>query len=98
NIKSDTSSINHALAIWIKKYKELKLEIDKITDKSLHDRLLFNLNQGEFPLIEKTLALRTNYKELYRIFPETYQTSGNQSPVIIGDFATVTYIVEEVVN
>lgn len=98
NIKSDTSSINNALNTWIKKYRELKLEINKVTDKPKRDKLLFALDQGDFITAEKGLTTKTSYRELSAVFPGTYQTTGDQSPIIIGDYGTVTYVVNEVIT
>jgi tetratricopeptide (TPR) repeat protein len=56
------------------------------------------LDQGDFPTVEKMLSISTSYQELKKTFPQTYQTNGNQSPIIIGDFGTVTYIVDELVT
>ena len=97
-IGSDTNSVKTAVTVWMKKYLELKSKILAITDSNKQNTCMRYLDQGDFVSVEKTLSISTNYKALKTTFPETYQTNGSQSPIIIGDFGTVTYIVDELVT
>lgn len=98
DIGSDTSSIKSALAVWIKKYKELKIEIGKVQNAVEEKDLRQHLEQGDFGYVESRLQLKTNYNELVSTFPNTFQSRGDKSPVIFGNYAVVTYVVNEVIS
>lgn len=96
-IASDTSSINRALNVWFKKYAELKSLVAAIQDTTLKSKGYQLLDNADFSGVEILLHTKSNFAPLMRTFPETYKTNGTESPIIIGDFATVTYIVNEVI-
>lgn len=92
-----------ALEVWINKYKELQEQIGKEKDSSKKERALQALRQSDFVEVEQILGLKTNYNQLLSTFsnsysPNTTSTSGAESPIIIGDYATVKYVVNQVVK
>ncbi|MXV50326.1 hypothetical protein GS399_05025 [Pedobacter sp. HMF7647] len=97
-VGSDTAIINKALSTWFRKYRELKSKSDNLPDQVLKGEALASLSEGDFNRVENLLKLRTNYKPLLATFPNSFQTNGNESPIIVGDFATVTYVVKEVIT
>jgi len=97
-VGSDTATINKALSAWFRKYRELKSNIDNMPDQALKGQALASLSEGDFTRVESLLKVRTNYKPLLAAFPKSFQTNGNESPIIVGDFASVTYVVKEVIS
>jgi tetratricopeptide (TPR) repeat protein len=98
DIGSRTSGIDNAIHVWMNKYFELEKKIKAVHDLSKMNICLKHLGEGDFNFVEQTLNISTDYQTLKKIFPATYQTNGNQSPIIVGDFGTVTYIVNELVT
>lgn len=97
-IGSEKTKINSALSVWFKKYNELKVNVDKISDTQIKNLALKSLNEGNFTSVESFLKTKSNYQSLVKTFPKSYQTTGDNSPIIVGDYATVTYVVKEIIN
>ena len=97
NINSKTQ-IDQALLAWTKKYNELKSKIDLTNDTNIKKEALSELQQGNFTGVENLLNSNTNYFQLLSIFPNSYKNARNQSPTIIGDYANVTYVVNEIIQ
>ncbi|CAL1517433.1 hypothetical protein [Chitinophaga sp. MM2321] len=98
NINAHTSSLNAALDVWFKKYNELKTAIDKVQDANLKNQAKLRLAEGNFTEVESIIKTKTNYSSLLHTFPKTYQTSGSESPIIVGDYGSVTYVVKEIIT
>ncbi|PXY40380.1 hypothetical protein DMB65_12240 [Flavobacterium cheongpyeongense] len=97
-ITPNQSSINKALSVWFKKYSELKLKIDKISDGNTKKMAEKNLDEGNFSAVEKIIGTKIHYSDLTFTFPKSFGTSGDNSPVIIGDYATVSYVVQQIIT
>lgn len=97
-IGSNKSNINEALTVWFKKYNNVKASIDKISDFNTKKLAIKSLAEGNFGAVEELTKIKSNYQELIKTFPKSYQTSGDNSPIIIGDYGTVTYVVKEIIN
>ena len=97
-IGSRQSEINAALNVWFKKYAELKNRIASVTNVNLKNTALLKLNEGNFIAVEQLLNVKTSYQEIIKTFPNSFQTNGPYSPIIIGDYATVSYVVKEIIT
>src|SRR6218665_2939953 len=97
-IKPNQSSIDKALSVWFKKYSELKLKIDKISDVNTKKMAEKNLDEGNFSVVEKIIGTKTLYSDLTSTFPKSFGTTGDSSPVIIGDYASVPYVVQQIIT
>lgn len=96
--QKETSEIDLALKVWLEKYSELKSKILLDENKEIKSRSLELLNRGDFPGVEQLLNTQSDYKNLQSEFPNTFVTNGNGSPIIIGDYASVTYSVNTVIE
>ena len=98
--KSDPTSavFQSAIQAWLEKYALLESKIAEMTDVPNRQLAKRHLLEGNFPEVEKLLRIRTGYLELEKYFPASYQTTGRQSPVLIGDNSTVSYVVNKVIE
>ncbi|MBB2148273.1 tetratricopeptide repeat protein [Pedobacter gandavensis] len=97
-IGSHKSAINEALMVWFKKYNSLKASLEKHPDLQVKKLALKKLNEGDFTGVESLIKVKTNYDALVKMFPKSYQTNGNSSPIIVGDFGSVSYVVKEIIT
>lgn len=93
-----SSQFEPALQAWMEKYAALETKIRQLPNggpKQLATKLLA---EGNFPEVEKLLKTTSNYEALEKYFPASYQTTGKQSPILIGDNSTVSYVVTKVIE
>jgi hypothetical protein len=87
-----------AIRIWIEKYVFLNEQINKIGDSNQKQIAIKSLAEGNFPAVEKIINTVTSYDEFERLFPASYQTTGKQSPILIGDNSTVSYVITKIID
>lgn len=98
--KKDPNSdqFNAAIRVWIEKYVFLNEKISKLSDLNQKYRAVKSLAEGNFPAVEKILNTLSSYDEFEKLFPASYQTTGNQSPILIGDNSTVSYVITKIID
>ncbi|MEL7161314.1 MAG: hypothetical protein AAFN92_11210, partial [Bacteroidota bacterium] len=96
------SAVEQPVLAWIDRYNELRTIINQQTDYGLKAQLLRFLAAGRLADIEDRLTGTTQAPELKRFFPLQFgrgqMTTGDNSPVIVGDEATVKYVVEQIIT
>ncbi len=98
NADPKSKSFQNGMNAWIEKYTLLKQKIDLLKDVTLKNLCLKQLADGNFPEIEKIIQSKSTYKELQQFFPASYQTIGDQSPIMVGDNSTVTYVINKIIE
>jgi len=99
NIRSDSvKNINASLQVWMNKYFELQRRIAATADSNKKMTCQQYLDLGDFTSVENVLKISTDFRALKKQFPNTYQTHGSESPIIIGDYGTVTYVVDQIIT
>lgn len=98
--KADPASTQFQQAVntWLEKYTTLAQKIEKITDTKVKATVARLLAEGNFPEVENLLQEKSRYEDLVAFFPASYQTAGAQSPILVGDNSTVTYIVNKIIE
>lgn len=98
--KADPASaqFRRAVNVWLEKYTALAQKIEKITDVKIKSAAASLLAEGNFPEVENLLREKSRYDELAAFFPASYQTAGAQSPILVGDNSTVTYVVNKIIE
>ncbi|MCB0556478.1 MAG: hypothetical protein KDD02_23225 [Phaeodactylibacter sp.] len=99
----ELNNCQQAIGVWIDKYQALDRRIRAESDPARVTQARQALKAGDFNRVEQILNLKTDYRELASLFPNMFQsqqisTSGAQSPIIIGDQATVSYVVKRVIS
>jgi hypothetical protein len=91
-----------AILRWVDHYDELNQRINLLTEPDRRNRLLSLLNRGDLQRIELELGQSSPHHPLAATFPVQFSrnlvTRGNRSPIIYGDGATVSYVVEQVIQ
>lgn len=98
--KADPASAQFQRAVnaWLEKYAVLAQKIEKMSDPILKSTAARLLAGGNFPEVENLLREKSRYDELVAFFPASYQTAGAQSPILVGDNSTVTYVVNKIIE
>lgn len=91
-------SLNNAVMIWLKKYNDLTAKVNFLPRGDIRTQANQQLNLGNFPVVERLLAMKSDYHDFKRIFSNAIQITGDQNTVIYGDYNNVTYSVSEVIQ
>jgi tetratricopeptide (TPR) repeat protein len=92
------SRINEAVNLWMSKYSELKAAVNAMHPGEGKAQAIAKLQKGDFPAVEQLLNIHTNYKAITQIFSNSYLTSGDFSPILVGDYNNVTYTVSKIIE
>ena len=87
-----------ALRAWMEKYAFLEEQVQRLINGNQKQMATKFLAEGNFPAVEKLLQTNSNYEALEQYFPASYQTTGKQSPIMVGDNSTVSYVVTKVIE
>jgi hypothetical protein len=93
-----SSQFQFAINAWLDKYTYLQGKIENISNINVKERASKFLAEGNFPEVELLLSENSRYDDLISYFPSSYQTSGAQSPILVGDNSTVLYVVRKVIE
>lgn len=93
-----SANFQPAIQVWLDKYIFLEKKIASLSSSKGKQLAAKFLAEGNFPEVEKIVRAQTSYTDLEKYFPASYQTSGRQSPILIGDNSTVSYVVTKVIE
>ena len=98
NVEENRQEIKGVLSAWIVRYNQLKQKIDNLPPNNKREQAKSYLQQGKFSSIEKLLDDQESSSLVSELIRPTYQTTGTNSPIIIGDYTNVTYAVKTVIK